>query len=163
MMPNTEKDALAMRRYSSIPAPMTRGDLVWNTAIDDVLGEKSMTGLAVRDTITGETEELPFTGLFLAIGHDPRSELVKGQLDLDEDGYVKVAAPSTHTNIPGVFACGDVVDHIYRQAITAAGTGCAAALDAERYIADLQGHPDDAPEAPAPPVGESVVSLAASY
>jgi thioredoxin reductase (NADPH) len=136
---------------------------LWNTAIDDVLGDTSMTGLAVRDTVTGATDELPFTGLFLAIGHDPRSELVKGQLDLDADGYVKVAAPSTHTNIPGVFACGDVVDHIYRQAITAAGTGCAAALDAERFIADLEGRPNQAPEAPAPPVGESVESLAATH
>jgi thioredoxin reductase (NADPH) len=136
---------------------------LWNTAIDDVLGDKSMTGLAVHDTVSGEKTELPFTGLFLAIGHDPRSDLVKGQLELDEDGYVKVASPSTHTNIPGVFACGDVVDHIYRQAITAAGTGCAAALDAERYIADLVGHPDDAPEAPAPPVGESVESLASAH
>jgi thioredoxin reductase (NADPH) len=135
---------------------------LWNTAIDDVLGDKSVSGLAVHDTVTGDKEELPFTGLFLAIGHDPRSELVKGQLDLDDEGYIKVLAPSTHTNIPGVFACGDVVDHIYRQAITAAGTGCAAALDAERFIADQEGRPDQAPEAPAPPVGESVESLAAS-
>ncbi|MCW2546769.1 MAG: thioredoxin reductase [Mycobacterium sp.] len=136
---------------------------LWNTAIDDVLGDKSVTGLAVHDTVTGVSTELPFTGLFLAIGHDPRSELVKGQLDLDDEGYVKVAAPSTHTNVPGVFACGDVVDHIYRQAITAAGTGCAAALDAERYIADQEGRPDQAPEAPAPPVGESVESLASTH
>ena len=87
--------------------------------------------------MTGETSELAATGLFIAIGHDPRSELLTGQVDLDDDGYVLVKHPSTHTNLPGVFACGDLVDHHYRQAITAAGTGCAAALDAERYIAAL--------------------------
>jgi thioredoxin reductase (NADPH) len=87
--------------------------------------------------VTGETSELAATGLFIAIGHDPRSELLTGQVDLDDDGYVLVKHPSTHTNLPGVFACGDLVDHHYRQAITAAGTGCAAALDAERYIAAL--------------------------
>jgi len=81
--------------------------------------------------------ELDVTGLFIAIGHDPRSELLTGQVDLDDDGYVLVKHPSTATNLKGVFAAGDLVDHIYRQAITAAGTGCAAALDAERYIADL--------------------------
>jgi thioredoxin reductase (NADPH) len=133
---------------------------LWNTAIDDVLGDTTMTGLRVRDVHTGETRELPVTGLFLAIGHDPRSGLFQGQLDLDEEGYVKVAAPSTLTNLPGVFACGDVVDHIYRQAVTAAGTGCAAALDAERYLADQAGRHDQAPEAPAPPVGSPAESLA---
>jgi thioredoxin reductase (NADPH) len=133
---------------------------MWNTAIDDVLGDTTMTGLRVRDVITGATSEPPFTGLFLAIGHDPRSELFKGQVEMDDEGYIKVASPTTTTNIPGVFACGDVVDHIYRQAITAAGTGCAAALDAERYVADLEGRPGEAPEAPAPPRGESVESLA---
>ncbi|MDI3422297.1 thioredoxin-disulfide reductase [Streptomyces luteolus] len=94
-------------------------------------------GLTLRSTTTGDLTDLPVTGLFVAIGHDPRTELVKGQLDLDDDGYLKVASPSTRTNIPGVFAAGDVVDHTYRQAITAAGTGCAAALDAERYLAAL--------------------------
>ncbi|MEU0679947.1 thioredoxin-disulfide reductase [Streptomyces albogriseolus] len=102
-----------------------------------------LAGLTLRDTVTGETSRLPATGLFVAIGHDPRTELVSGQLDLDDEGYLKVASPSTRTNIPGVFGAGDVVDHTYRQAITAAGSGCAAALDAERHLAALA----DAPEA----------------
>ncbi|HYH34287.1 MAG TPA: FAD-dependent oxidoreductase, partial [Nocardioides sp.] len=89
------------------------------------------------NTVSGETSELPVTGLFIAIGHDPRSELVRGQVDLDDDGYVRVEHPSTRTNLTGVFAAGDLVDHHYRQAITAAGTGCSAALDAERYLAEL--------------------------
>jgi thioredoxin reductase (NADPH) len=135
---------------------------VWNSAVDEVLGETTMTGLRVRDVNTGATTDLPVTGLFIAIGHDPRTELLSGQLDLDDEGYVKVASPTTVTNLPGVFACGDVVDHTYRQAITAAGTGCAAALDAERFIADTAGHPDEAPEAPAPPAGASVESLASA-
>jgi thioredoxin reductase (NADPH) len=137
---------------------------MWNTAIDDVLGETSMTGLKVRDTITGAVTEEPFTGLFLAIGHDPRSELVKGQLELDDEGYVKVASPTTVTNIPGVFACGDVVDRIYKQAITAAGSGCAAALDAERFIADNEGSHAEAPAVDAgPAAGQSVESLASTH
>ena len=93
--------------------------------------------ITLRDTQTGEERDLPVTGLFIAIGHDPRSELLTGQVDLDDDGYVLVDHPSTKTNLPGVFAAGDLVDHHYRQAITAAGTGCAAALDAERFIAAL--------------------------
>ena len=109
----------------------------WNTVVEDVLGTDKVSGLAVRNVATGEGSELPVTGLFVAIGHDPRSELVRGQVTLDDAGYVVVEAPSTRTNITGVFACGDLVDHTYRQAITAAGTGCAAALDAERYLADL--------------------------
>ena len=109
----------------------------WNTVVEDVLGEDKVSGLAVRNTVSGEGSELPVTGLFVAIGHEPRSELVRGKVTLDDAGYVVVDAPSTHTDIPGVFACGDLVDHTYRQAITAAGTGCAAALDAERYLADL--------------------------
>ncbi|MFI9832917.1 thioredoxin-disulfide reductase [Streptomyces sp. NPDC051913] len=92
-------------------------------------------GVVLRDVFTGATRDLDATGLFIAIGHDPRTELFKGQLDLDDNGYLTVASPSTRTNIPGVFAAGDVVDHIYRQAITAAASGCAAALDAERYLA----------------------------
>ncbi|MFF7647392.1 thioredoxin-disulfide reductase [Streptomyces canus] len=96
-----------------------------------------LAGLTLRDTVTGESSHLPATGLFVAIGHDPRTDLVTGQLDLDDEGYLKVASPSTRTNIPGVFGAGDVVDHTYRQAITAAGSGCAAALDAERYLAAL--------------------------
>ncbi|SDN07368.1 thioredoxin-disulfide reductase [Streptomyces wuyuanensis] len=102
-----------------------------------------LSGLTLRDAFTGRTRRLAATGLFIAIGHDPRTELFEGQLDLDDEGYLKVAAPSTRTNIPGVFAAGDVVDHTYRQAVTAAGTGCAAALDAERYLAALA-HPSPA-------------------
>ncbi|MEV0694119.1 thioredoxin-disulfide reductase [Streptomyces sp. NPDC050388] len=94
-------------------------------------------GVVLRDVLTGATRELGVTGLFIAIGHDPRTELFKGQLDLDHNGYIKVASPSTRTNIPGVFAAGDVVDHTYRQAITAAASGCAAALDVERHLAAL--------------------------
>ena len=109
---------------------------VWNSQVVDVLGDDKVNGIVIEDTITGDTRELPVTGLFIAIGHDPRSELVAGQIDLDDEGYVLVDAPSTRTNLPGVFACGDLVDHTYRQAITAAGTGCSAALDAERFLAD---------------------------
>ncbi|MFC9295674.1 thioredoxin-disulfide reductase [Streptomyces sp. NPDC057011] len=96
-----------------------------------------LSGVVLRDTSTGATRDLDVTGLFIAIGHDPRTELFTGQVDLDDEGYIQVASPSTRTNIPGVFAAGDVVDHTYRQAITAAGSGCAAALDAERYLAAL--------------------------
>ncbi|MCZ4507424.1 thioredoxin-disulfide reductase [Streptomyces sp. ActVer] len=104
-----------------------------------------LSGVALRDVFTDKTRDLDVTGLFIAIGHDPRTELFKGQLELDSEGYLKVASPSTRTNIPGVFGAGDVVDHTYRQAITAAGSGCAAALDAERYLAALA----DAPAAAA--------------
>lgn len=113
-------------------------DLVWNSEVAEIhSADGRLSGVTLRDTRTGVTRLLPVTGLFIAIGHDPRSELLGGQVDLDENGYVLVDQPSTATNLPGVFACGDLVDHIYRQAITAAGTGCAAALDAERYLADL--------------------------
>jgi len=108
----------------------------WNSAVDEIHGDDALTGLTVRDTKTGETRSLDAAGLFIAIGHDPRSELVKGQVDLDANGYVLVDQPTTHTNLPGVFAAGDLVDHRYRQAATAAGTGCAAAIDAERWLAD---------------------------
>ncbi|MFD8750621.1 thioredoxin-disulfide reductase [Kitasatospora sp. NPDC059577] len=109
----------------------------WDSAVEAIHGDPKLTGVTLRDTTTGETRELAVTGLFIAIGHDPRTELFKGQLDLDAEGYLKVEAPSTRTNIPGVFGAGDVVDHTYRQAITASGTGCSAALDAERYLAAL--------------------------
>ncbi|WP_406394429.1 thioredoxin-disulfide reductase [Streptomyces sp. NBC_00887] len=110
----------------------------WNSEVAALREQDGkLAGLTLRDTVTGDLSELPATGLFVAVGHDPRTELVKGQLDLDDDGYLKVASPSTRTNVPGVFGAGDVVDHTYRQAITAAGTGCAAALDAERYLAAL--------------------------
>ncbi|MEV7774746.1 thioredoxin-disulfide reductase [Kitasatospora sp. NPDC086791] len=109
----------------------------WDSAVEAIHGDPKLSGVTLRDTTTGETRELAVTGLFIAIGHDPRTELFKGQLDLDAEGYLKVEAPSTRTNIPGVFGAGDVVDHTYRQAITASGTGCSAALDAERYLAAL--------------------------
>jgi thioredoxin reductase (NADPH) len=123
-------------------------DFLWNSAVEEVLGETGVTGVRIRDTVTGERRELPLTGLFVAIGHDPRTELVRGQLELDDAGYIAVAHPTTRTNIDGVFACGDVVDHVYRQAVTAAGTGCAAALDAERWIAAREGAGDAAAVAP---------------
>ncbi len=110
----------------------------WNSEVADVLGDDKVSGLRLRDTNTGDERDIAVTGLFVAIGHDPRSELVQGQVDLDDDGYVLVQNRSTLTNLPGVFACGDLVDHTYRQAITAAGSGCAAALDAERHLAALE-------------------------
>lgn len=109
---------------------------VTNAAPVEVLGDNSVTGLVIRDTVTGETSTLDVTGMFVAIGHDPRSELVKGQVDLDDAGYVIVKTPTTATSVDGVFAAGDLVDHIYQQAITAAGTGCSAAMDAERWLAE---------------------------
>lgn len=107
----------------------------WNSAVEAIHGEDKVTGVTLRDTVTGETRELAATGLFVAIGHDPRNELVRDVVTLDGAGYVVVEGRTTLTNLPGVFACGDLVDHSYRQAITAAGSGCAAALDAERYLA----------------------------
>ena len=129
-------------RASKIMADRVANDpkikMAWNSAIVDMDGENALEGLTLRDTVTGEERELDVQGLFVAIGHDPRSELVKGQVDLDDAGYVLVDGDSTRTNLPGVFACGDLVDHVYRQAITAAGTGCRAALDAERYLVALE-------------------------
>lgn len=110
---------------------------VWDSEVAEIEGDPKLSGLKLRNLKTGEISELPVTGLFIAIGHDPRTELFKGQLDLDGEGYLKVEAPSTRTNLTGVFGAGDVVDHTYRQAITAAGTGCSAALDAEHYLAAL--------------------------
>src|SRR3954465_13139615 len=112
-------------------------EIIWNSKVDSINGSDRLESLTLRDTVTGETRELAVTGLFIAIGHDPRSELLPGQVDLDANGYVLVDHPSTRTNLEGVFACGDLVDHEFRQAVTAAGTGCAAALDAERYLALL--------------------------
>ena len=109
-------------------------EMLWNTEVVDILGAEKVSGLALKNTVTGELSERDFTGLFVAIGHIPRSELLIGQIDLDNEGYVKVDGRSTRTNFPGVFACGDLVDHTYRQAITAAGSGCQAALDAEKFL-----------------------------
>jgi thioredoxin reductase (NADPH) len=110
----------------------------WNTVVEEILGEDGkVVGARVRNVQSGESKVLDVTGVFVAIGHDPRSELFKGQIELDDEGYVKVQSPSTRTNLAGVFAAGDLVDHTYRQAITASGTGCAAALDAERFIASF--------------------------
>jgi thioredoxin reductase (NADPH) len=112
-------------------------NFLWDTEVVEILGDTSVTGVQVRNVHTGEETALNATGFFVAIGHDPRSDLFRGQVRLDEEGYVLTDAPSTHTSVPGVFAAGDVVDHIYRQAVTAAGTGCSAALDAERLLAAL--------------------------
>jgi thioredoxin reductase (NADPH) len=111
---------------------------LWNSEVAEVLGTEKVTGLLIRNTQDGTEHVLPVTGLFVAIGHDPRSELFSGQLATDPEGYLLVEQPSTRTAIEGVFACGDVVDHTYRQAVTAAGTGCAAALDAERWLASKE-------------------------
>lgn len=112
-------------------------EMAWNSQIIGMSGDGALTALTLRDTVTGVTRELAVQGLFEAIGHDPRSSLVADQVAVDEAGYVLVEGSSTRTNVPGVFACGDLVDHTYRQAITAAGTGCRAALDAERYLDTL--------------------------
>jgi thioredoxin reductase (NADPH) len=109
-------------------------EMLWNTEVIDVLGAEKVEALSLKNTVTGEISKRDFTGLFVAIGHDPRSELVKGQITLDAEGYVIVEGRSTQTNLEGVFACGDLVDHTYRQAITAAGTGCQSALDAEKFL-----------------------------
>ncbi|MDT3444131.1 MULTISPECIES: thioredoxin-disulfide reductase [unclassified Pseudofrankia] len=127
-------------RASAIMADRARANpkikFRWNAVVTGLEGDHKLSGVRLRDTVTGADDKLDVTGMFVAIGHIPRSELFRGQVTLDDDGYVLVDAPSTRTNLDGVFAAGDVVDHIYRQAITAAGTGCAAALDAERWIAD---------------------------
>ena len=113
-------------------------DLCYNTEIDEVLGDMVVEGLRMVNNQTGEKEEISITGLFIAIGHKPNTDIFKGQLDMDDAGYLITAGKSTKTNIPGVFASGDVQDKEYRQAVTAAGTGCMAALDAERYLATIE-------------------------
>ncbi len=109
----------------------------WNSAVEAIHGADKVTGVTLVDTVSGTSRELPVTGVFVAIGHDPRNELIRGVVDLDAGGYVEVVGRTTATNVAGVFAAGDLVDHSYRQAVTAAGSGCAAALDAERYLEDL--------------------------
>jgi thioredoxin reductase (NADPH) len=123
-------------------------DWVTNAVVDEVLGEGRVTGIRLRDTQTGETWEVEADGLFAAIGHDPNTGLFLDQLDHDEAGYLITKPGSTETNVPGVFAVGDVQDHVYRQAVTAAGSGCMGALDAERYLAALEGHAGTALTAP---------------
>src|SRR5215212_5354841 len=121
-------------------------DIVWDAEVAAIHGEERLESITLRSTKDGSESSLPVTGLFIAVGHDPRSELLQGQVDLDGDGYVVVRQAATETNLAGVFACGDLVDHHYRQAVTAAGTGCAAPLDAERYLAALD-HEAATPEA----------------
>lgn len=121
-----------------------------NTQVISIEGDPKVSGVRLRNTVTGEESKLDVTGVFVAVGHDPRSELVRGQVDLDDDGYVQVKQHSTATSVEGVFAAGDLVDHIYRQAITAAGTGCSASIDAERWLAEIGSAPSD--EATATPV-----------
>jgi thioredoxin reductase (NADPH) len=110
----------------------------WNSEVAEIHGDAKVSSLTLRDTRSGETRDIEATGLFIAVGHDPRSELVKGQVELDDEGYILTDGRSTRTNLAGVFAAGDVVDHTYRQAVTAAGTGCQAALDAERFLTALE-------------------------
>ena len=112
-------------------------EFAWNSSVSAIGGENSVESITLTDTVTGETREVPMQGLFIAVGHDPRNELIKGAVELDDEGYVLTHQDSTGTNLIGVYACGDLVDHTYRQAITAAGSGCSAALDAEKYLAAL--------------------------
>ncbi|MVA74964.1 thioredoxin-disulfide reductase [Auraticoccus sp. F435] len=128
-------------RASKIMAARAHNDpkirFAWNSQVTAISGQDALESVTLTDTVTGESRQLDVQGLFIAIGHDPRSELLTGQVDLDAEGYVLTQPGSTRTNLHGVFACGDLVDHTYRQAITAAGSGCAAALDAERFLAEL--------------------------
>jgi thioredoxin reductase (NADPH) len=108
-------------------------DFAWNSVVDDLLGEDKLTGARLRNVVDGQTSDLAVGGLFVAIGHDPNTKLFEGQLELDPNGYIVISG-GTRTSVEGVFACGDVADHVYRQAVTAAGTGCMAAIDVERYL-----------------------------
>ena len=138
------RDAL---RASKIMADRAANDpkirFAWNSEVVGIHGDSKVDGVTLRDTVTGETRELAAGGLFVAIGHVPRTDLVRGQVDLDDAGYILVQGRTTATNLPGVFACGDAVDHTYRQAITAAGSGCSAALDAQHFLAALPALPDE--------------------
>ncbi|MNL20426.1 Thioredoxin reductase [compost metagenome] len=116
-------------------------EVIWNSEVIEVKGDgKGMTGARLRNLETGKETEVPWTGLFIAIGHKPNTDLFKGMLDMKDTGYLTTQPGSTYTNIPGVFAAGDVADHVYRQAITAAGTGCMAAIDAERWLEANESH-----------------------
>ena len=115
-------------------------EILWNNETDEILGDNAVEAVRVKNRVTGEKTEIPITGFFVAIGHKPNTDIFKGQLDMDDTGYLQVTPGSTKTNINGVFACGDAADKIYRQAVTAAGTGCMAALDAERYLAEAGLH-----------------------
>jgi thioredoxin reductase (NADPH) len=129
-------------------------DFVLSAVVEEILGDARVEGLRLRSTRSGESWEVPADGLFVAIGHDPNTALFRDQLDHDEAGYLVTRAGTTETNVPGVFAAGDVQDHTYRQAVTAAGSGCMAALDAERFLASLEGHPGTALTAPRPEAAE---------
>jgi thioredoxin reductase (NADPH) len=114
-----------------------RIEILWNTVVDDVLGDEKISGLRLRDTQTDETRELPVGGLFLAIGHTPATDFLEGQLETDPKGYIKLEDPyRTFTSVEGVFAAGDVVDSVYKQAVTAAGMGCKASIDSERWLGE---------------------------
>jgi thioredoxin reductase (NADPH) len=129
-------------------------EFVTNAVVENIVGDGKVEGVVLRDTVTGETSELRTDGVFVAIGHDPNTALFVDQLDHDDAGYLVTKPHSTETNVPGVFAAGDVQDHVYRQAVTAAGSGCMAALDAERYLAALEGHTGTALTAPRPEAAE---------
>lgn len=115
-------------------------EVLWNSALDDVLGEDQVKAIKVKNTQSGEVQEMPMDGVFIAIGHKPNTDLFKGQLDMNEVGYLKTQSGNTYTNVEGVFASGDVQDHVYRQAVTAAGTGCMAAIDCERWLENQEHH-----------------------
>ena len=111
-------------------------EFAWNSVVDEILGQDFVTGVRIRDVVTAELREIPVEAAFIAIGHQPNTELVRGQLELDPVGYISVAPGTSRTQLEGVFACGDAMDPVYRQAVSAAGTGCMAAIDAERWLSE---------------------------